>query len=116
MKWYKSILVKDLIIIVTVIMLLITTGYAKPVDAFRAGQRLVTLALLVRRLCLGLAVISVSTAALLYLVGDVSLGGKMKTAIIIMLVAVAAMYLLPLFINKGIQIGQNYAWDPNSIQ
>lgn len=55
------------------------------------------------------------SAVQMMMVGDEKAGAKAKKQMIYCLAAVAALLVLPIVVEAGVEVGLNYGWDPSSI-
>lgn len=60
--------------------------------------------------------VGVAISAVQMVIGDEESASKALSRIVILLGAIAALWLLPAIISMGIELGRQFAWDPSKLK
>lgn len=86
----------------------------KPWDMKEYGQKIVTMYSIVKAIAAPFAAASVAVSALEVLFGSEREQGKALSRLKYTVIALACLYLLPIFISMGYNAVKNIQWDPTN--
>ena len=90
----------------------ISIAYASDVEAAPIVNGFSQRYNIIRGVGLAGAIMSLGITGILYITGNDQSAAKARTAAIYVCIAVAALYLIPTFVNMGVSWGKSHAWTP----